>query len=75
MKSRCQVCDPSCNLEVRGYSATLPVACPFDTGYTPEWKQVTTTKAEKKVKAKRVKIVKVKKVESDAAAKARSLLF
>jgi len=53
MKSRCQVCDPSCTLEVRGYSTSAPISCPFNTGYSPEWKGVSAKKATVK-KAKRV---------------------
>lgn len=63
MKSRCQVCDPSCTLEVRGYSATLPVTCPFDTGYTPKWNPVK--KVAKKTKS--TKKAPVQKVEHTVA--------
>jgi len=57
MKSRCQVCDPSCTLEVRGYNDAPPTACPFEQD-TSVWKPVKAV-AKKAKPAKRAPVQKV----------------
>lgn len=70
-KWRCDECDPSCNLEVHEGNVAPPSGCPFNVPPV-EWYVVTATRKTAKTKRKKST---VKKVEPDAAAKARSLLF
>jgi hypothetical protein len=78
----CNCCNPSCTLEVMGYSVkdAPPEGCNFAKTFsifdipTPEWKVEQKKKAPAK-KTRRPAKKPAKKVEQNPAAKVRSLLF